>query len=428
MGQHGRRREYRRVGIAQHGRLRRRGPWGTVVGFVAAVVGIALVGGIGLVAYAGFDLIRNAHTPVHLIGRSGPPVRDIRALKGGVNIVFAASDTRTGQGAGWGSTDQSAGLGHNDVTLLFHLSQDHSTATVVSFPRDLMIPLPSCPTEGGGTSPARAIGQINSTLDTGGLPCTVLTVEQLTGIETIPYAGVIKFTGVVAMSDAIGGVQVCIGGKGIHDPHTGLNLPPGTATLQGRQATEFLRTRHGVGDGSDLGRISNQMVFLSALVRQVKAAGTLSNPFKVYGLAKAAVSNMILSDGLDNITTLSQIAAAVKNLDLNHVTFVQYPVVTDPENPNRVIPDQQAAATLLDAIRHDRPIAITGGTGDRGQASLLATPSPPATSGTTPSTTGTTDGPSTSDAPAPTPSSPVELPKSIHGQTAATRTCSNGAG
>lgn len=413
----GRRRgqERRTPESAQHDRLRHRRQWRALVWILASAVAIALIVGVGLVTLAGLNQARRASAPA--TDRSSTPSRGIGTIKGGVNILIAASDTRTGQGSGWGSTNQSAGLGRNDATLLFHLSNDHTRATVVSFPRDLMIPLPACPIAGGGTRAAVAKGQFNSTLNTGGLPCTVLTVEHLTGIESIPYAGVITFTGVAAMSDAIGGVPVCIAGKGIHDPHTGLNLAPGTVTLQGRQATQFLRTRHGVVDGSDLARISNQMVYFSALARTAASERTLANPLKVYGLARAAASNMRLSDRLDNIKTLSQIAAAMKNLDMNDVTFVQYPVIADPQNPGRVVPDRAAASTLFDAIRHDRAVVITGGTGRGSLVQASATPPSP----TTPSGGGATSTPQPG-------SSPVELPKSIRGQTAATRTCSNGAG
>ena len=54
--------------------------------------------------------------------------------------------------------------------------------------------------------------------------CTVLTIEQLTGLQ-IPFAGVVDFEGVVAMSNAVGGVPVCITDGGIHDVELH-RLPP----------------------------------------------------------------------------------------------------------------------------------------------------------------------------------------------------------
>src|SRR6185437_10643347 len=138
----------------------------------------------------------------------------------------------------------------------------------------------------------------NTTLSTGGLSCVVLTAEALTGL-TIPYAAEISFDGVSAMSDAVGGVTVCLATP-LTDPYVGLNLPAGQQTLVGAQALAFVRSRHGVGDGSDLGRISNQQLFLSALLRTVTSAGVLTNPLTLYTLAKAATSNATLSDTLDS--------------------------------------------------------------------------------------------------------------------------------
>src|SRR6185437_13584486 len=194
---------------------------------------------------------------------------------------------------------------------------------VVSFPRDMYVPIPSCPDGKGGSYDAMSRQKINNSLSYGGLACTVLTVEKLTGLQ-IPYAGVIEFDGVIEMSNAVGGVNVCVAGD-IEDPYTGLAVKAGENTLQGSQALAFLRTRHGVGDGSDLGRISNQQVFLSSLVRTIKSADTLSNPVKLYGIAKAATSNIARSYSLNNPTTIVSMSTALKNIDFCKVVIVQYP-------------------------------------------------------------------------------------------------------
>ena len=97
--------------------------------------------------------------------------------------------------------------------------------------------------------------------------------------------------GVAGLSEAVGGVEVCVADP-IEDEYTGTFLDAGNHTLSGVAALQFLRTRHGVGDGSDLGRISNQQVFMSALARKLQGEGTLSDPVKLYSIAKAALANM----------------------------------------------------------------------------------------------------------------------------------------
>jgi anionic cell wall polymer biosynthesis LytR-Cps2A-Psr (LCP) family protein len=187
-------------------------------------------------------------------------------------------------------------------------------------------------------------------------------------------------------------------------------------TLSGYEALQFLRTRHGVGDGSDLGRISNQQVFLSSLMRTVKSADTLANPIKLYALAKAAVSNMVLSESLNNVNTMVQIALALKDISLNKVVFIQYPTGY-VAGGGGVQPIPSAAKALMTAIKADQPVALSGGTGPGQIGSVLETPTPAPNA----PTTGTA---------APTPpatGAPVTvLPSQVTGQTAAEQTCSKG--
>ncbi|QDZ15198.1 LCP family protein [Humibacter ginsenosidimutans] len=408
-----------RHGIARHGRLRRH-PWGTFGKVVASVAVVAVASAMGIGVVAAVNLVSDAPPTVHLVGQTPGPIPDIGALQGGMNLLIAATDSRTGQGGAYGTTDDSSGVGLNDVTMLLHLSQDHSHAEVISFPRDLMIPFPQCPDGQGGWNSAMSQAQLNSSLVDGGLPCTVLVIKQLLDGLDIQGAGLIKFNGVVAMSNAVGGVPVCVGGEGIHDPDTDLDLDPGMHTLSGVTAAQFLRTRHGVNGGSDLARISNQQVFLSSLVRTIMSSGTLSDPVKVWSLAKAARTNITFSDNLNNLTTLYQIALALKGLSFDKITFVQYPVFDDPEDDNRVVPDDESAQTLVDAIKADKPLAVTAGTGS---GSVASTASPSAAPSTSPSSSGG----GTSGSPTPA-STPVDLGDNVYGQNAATQTCSNGAG
>ncbi len=168
---------------------------------------------------------------------------------------------------------------------------------------------------------------VNTALSYGGLPCVVTQIENFTGVQ-IQFAGLITFDGVIEMSDAVGGVDVCTTGS-LVDLYSGINLQgAGEHLLQGAEALAFLRSRHGVGDGSDLGRISSQQVYLSALVRKMEQAGTLSNPVTVYKIASAASSSMQLSSSLESIPTMVSIASTLKNIPPSNVEFVQYPGTT----------------------------------------------------------------------------------------------------
>ncbi|WP_429605178.1 LCP family protein, partial [Staphylococcus aureus] len=147
-------------------------------------------------------------------------------MDGAFNVLLAGSDS-----GGGNKSYGDRGENLNDVTMLLHVSADHKNATVVSFPRDMYVPIPYCPDGKGGSYDAMSRQKTNNTLTYGGLACTVLTVEKLTGLD-IPYAGVIQFDGVIEMSNAVGGVDVCVAGD-IKDPYTGLDVKAGENTLQG---------------------------------------------------------------------------------------------------------------------------------------------------------------------------------------------------
>jgi LCP family protein required for cell wall assembly len=420
-----------RGAVLRHARASARHPLALAGKIVASVVTVAVVSSLSIAAIAIADIRNNVQTnsQVHLVeqanGAAAPPVTKsvepaAEALDGAFNVLLVGTDTRTGQGGEFSSDlRSSSGVGNNDVTMLLHVNAAHTAATVVSFPRDLVIPIPSCPSPKGGWYSAMSAQMLNTSLTYGGLPCPVLTIEKLIGIKNINYAAEITFDGVAAMSDAVGGVPVCLVTP-IKDPYTGLDLPAGTSTIQGLTALQFLRSRHGVDDASDLARISNQQSFLSSLLRTVTSAGTLGNPIKLYQLAEAATQNMTLSDTLGDTKTMVGMAVALKSIPLSQITFVQYPVVSDPTNAARVIPDTYGASLLAKAIQNDQPVVLTASTGRGTELAPGSTP-PPATS----------SAPATEPSSAPSPSSSaaagdVTLSQNATGQTADQQTCTKG--
>jgi LCP family protein required for cell wall assembly len=403
----------------RHARQRSSTFFATIVEILGLVAVVALVSSVSIAAIATWDVQKDL-TVVPLAGEttSGPPP-NIAAIDGGVNLLLVGSDSREGQGEAYG--DETSNL--NDVTMLLHIAQDHSSATVVSFPRDLIVSIPECPDGKGGTSDAMSAQPINVTLLYGGLPCTVLTVEKLTGLS-IPFAAEIQFNGVIEMSNAVGGVPVCVASD-IDDEWTGVHLTAGTHNLQGMDALQFLRTRHGVGDGSDLGRISSQQVFLSSLVRTVKSSDTLTDVTKLYGLAKAAVSNMQISSSLSSPDTMVSIALALKDIPLDKIGFYAYPGATGGSGiyAGKVQPLTDDAETMFAAIRADQPVTtVAGNTGLGAEVDPNAAPAPtdgaPPTDAETPTDPAATADPSAGGA--------TVLPETITGQNAAEFTCSKG--
>ena len=409
-------------GIARHGRLRTPSAGRTVMKGVAAVVAVALASTLCVVGIAAWDLSRTVSANQVDIsgGQALPP--SLGGIDGGANILIVGSDSRAGQGDGYGAAKDVGTATLNDVTMLLHISEDSSRATVISFPRDMLVPIPACQGPDGTQYPALARAQLNESLSRGGFECTVRMVEGLTGLD-IPYGGVVQFNGVVEMSNAVGGVEVCVA-NGIYDKKTDLALDPGPHTLQGKDAVQFLRTRYGVGDGSDISRIGNQQVFLSALVRTIKSTDTLTNPAKLYGIARAVVDNMQLSTSLADLDTLVSVALTFKDIPLDDVVFLQYPGTVLANG--RVQPDEAAATQLVGLLASDADFSL-GQPAATGEAGSVPGSVPGEAATTPPAAESAAPADGSSPAPAPSPTSEV-LDQSITGQTAAQSTCSNGQG
>jgi LCP family protein required for cell wall assembly len=401
--------------IARHGRLRRSNPFVNVARALAVSLAVLLVSGASVAAIATIDVATSAQEGVPLANDAETAEVKIDAIPGGVNLLVVGSDSRKGQDAAFGPEDSTGDL--NDVTMLLHISEDHTNASVISFPRDMYVPIPECPDPEGGTFNAMSRQKINTTLAYGGLACTVLTVEKLTGLN-IPYAAEVQFSGVMAMSSAVGGVPVCVA-EDIEDEYTNTYLTAGMHTLEGLEALQFLRTRHGVGDGSDLTRISNQQVFMSSLVRTVKSASTLSDPIKVYSLAKAVTANMNLSTSLNDVSTLASIAVALKDIDLSKVVFAQVPT---GHVEGGVIPSQPDFDDLFEAIAADDSLQLAADPTPEDPTAEDPTAEDPAAA---PDASATTDPAAPAPDPAAEPPTAV-LSDSVEGQTAGDVTCSAG--
>jgi LCP family protein required for cell wall assembly len=402
--------------LAAHGQQRRSGPLSQLLKLVGIVASIVLVAGIAVVGYVLNDLGQtfSAHA-VTLDGQDSVPP-DIGAIKGGVNMLIVGSDACEAEfSAEFGDrcSDPENEGERNDTNLLLHISDSPRRVTVITFPRDLMIPIPSCTDSDGNATAEMSKQPLNVTLETGGpkngLACVARTISKLSGLD-IQFAAKVTWGGVMKITDAIGGVDVCIA-NGISDPDTGLNLDAGTHTLAGYWALQFLRTRHGVGDGSDLGRGSNQQVYMSSLARKMVSSEVLGNPGTLLKLAHTVMSNVTPSTTLTSPTLLVQIGLAMKDVPLDQINFVNYPVFTDPDDPNKVVPDYDSADQLWAALAANQPIQVTG---QRNDAVVTTTPA---------------DGGTSADAATPDPSSTaVALPENVSGQSAAQQTCSNGNG
>ncbi|WP_433453630.1 LCP family protein [Streptomyces sp. CA-142005] len=283
-----------------------------------------------------------------------------------INILVMGSDGRTSKAdckLGGGCSKTGVQTGSNaDVEMVVHISADRSNATVMSIPRDTMTRVPACKDTESDQSTSGYYGQINSALQYGPA-CQVATVHQLTGIP-IDHFVKLDFSGVVKMSDAVGGVSVCVSDD-VYDTYSHLKLSKGAHTLKGVAALEFVRSRHGFGDGSDLGRTATQHLFLSSLIRKFKSAGTLTDPTAVYDLADAATKALTVDDGLGSVNKLISLASDLNKVPTKRMTFTTMQTAPDPNNKDRVVVGT-GAKSLFTTIANDQ--SLTTGSGKKSAA------------------------------------------------------------
>ncbi|MBI0378187.1 LCP family protein [Streptomyces albiflaviniger] len=305
-----------------------------------------LVGG-SAAAYFVYQHLNNNISKVD-VGENNAAVSD-----GPMNILLIGTDRRDGKGnEGYGDAGS---VGHADTTLLFHVSEDRSNATVLSFPRDMITDIPDCTVKEDGRRkkiPGEDEVRFNTSLGQEGRDpgCTWQTVEKITGLE-IDHFMMADFNAVKSMSTAVGGVDICLG-KDINDPKSHLNLKKGRHTVEGEQALAFVRTRHAVGFGGDLDRIKLQQQFLSSLMRKMKASGTLTNPGKMWDLAQTATKALTVDTGIGTVSKLASLGKNLSKVDLKNVTFATVPVVDNTDGAT-VLLDKTKAEPLFSMVRQD---------------------------------------------------------------------------
>lgn len=281
-----------------------------------------------------------------------------------LNILIIGSDARdskANQKLG-GAKETFGGTPLADVQMLLHLSADRSNISVVSMPRDTMLKMPKCTdpkTDKVYPASTRPV-QTNESLGRGGPGCTVAAWYELTGI-TIDHFMMIDFAGVVSMADAIGGVPVCVDANvhshGSDGKGSGLKLEEGTTSIKGKQALQWLRTRYGFEDNTDLGRAKAQHQYLNSMVRELRKGTKLTDPGKLMGLAEAATSALTVDKGLDTVKKLYDLAEELKKAPTDRITMTTMPnVYGTGDLAGRVFPKAGEAEQVFRMVREDIPL------------------------------------------------------------------------
>jgi LCP family protein required for cell wall assembly len=339
------------------GKVKARHTVGRVV--LATMVVISLATGLSVVY-----LYRHYNSNLNVLDVSGaiknrPEHKVPTGPSGPINILVMGSDNRDAPGD---HIDNLTGIGkRSDTTILLHLSGDRRHAYGISIPRDSVVHRAACyDTSGKEISAATDGAMWNDAFNIGGPACTIEQFEQLTHVP-IDHFVVIDFAGFQSMVDAIGGVDVCIP-HAVNDPIGHITLPAGDHKLSGMQALDYVRERHSLGNGSDIGRIRRQQAFIASMAHTAISANTLANPLHLTRFLDAATKSLTVDTGLKSIAKLVGLAYQFRHIGLDKIQFVTTPWMEDPSDPNRVV-WQPAAAGMWKDIRNDRvlPKSILSG-------------------------------------------------------------------
>ncbi|MEV5257643.1 LCP family protein [Streptomyces anulatus] len=272
----------------------------------------------------------------------------------GQNLLVLGSDSRAGaenKELGGGGAVSGA---RSDTAMVVHIPEGRSKAVAVSIPRDTLVTRPECVGDNGSPVSAKERVMFNSVYAQVGQACVVKTVEKMSGVRIDHYLE-INFAGFKDLVDAIGGVTVDVP-QDIDDKASGLSLTAGPQKLNGTESLAYVRTRHGIGDGSDLGRIGLQQQFLMALLSEVKSQDLLGSPTNSYKIAKSATKSLTTDSGLASLTSLAEFARSMNGVDPASMETIMLPVAYDKIDKNRVIAAEPQAGQLWKAIREDTAI------------------------------------------------------------------------
>lgn len=321
---------------------------------------------------------------------------------------------------------------NTDTIILLHVPRGpRPNAVAISFPRDSYVSI-----AGGrgmhkiNTAYARGRADAEDGLDgrdllpaererigrEAGRRALVATVAQLAGVTVDRFAE-INLAGFVEITDALGGVPVCLNAA-VRETRSGIDLPAGRQLVRGAEALAFVRQRRGLDDG-DLDRIGRQQAFLAGLTSTIASSGTLRDPARLDRLARAAGRYVVLDRGWD----VGGLVGQLQRVAAGDLTFVTIPtgspaletrddgiaVEVDPDEVRRFvraqIPGLPAAPAAAPSSGRVRGPATTAAPTPGPSASPAPTtrPSPSATAAGRRSTGPT----STSRGPSATPASPT---------------------
>ncbi|MQA96308.1 MAG: LytR family transcriptional regulator [Streptosporangiales bacterium] len=261
----------------------------------------------------------------------------------GTDWLIVGSDSRAGLSKAERREFKTGNAGgrRTDTMMLLHIPETDDPPTLISLPRDSYVPIP-----GHGRN------KLNAAFAFGGPKLLAQTVENVTDIRIDHYAE-IGLGGFVGITDAIGGVDVCVK-EDIEDPKAGIDLKEGCQTLEGVEALGYVRTR--ATPLADLDRVKRQRQFFGALMKKAMSPGVLINPFRSIPLVTRG-ADLFIVDEEDHLYNLMGFGWALKDMDEAVTTTVPIAGTGSVPGAGSVVRwDREKAIGMFDALREDKPV------------------------------------------------------------------------